>query len=562
LEIWYNYNKTVSSLKYLIFPDMPSSKTKTSKGSTGSKKSSSASGSDSKKKSTKKTATNKKKTSSSKKETRSREGFKKTKIPIKVMNTPEVEEDRELQPVPETIAQTQESSNGIKPPSKEDTRNEKEEAEELQEEEQEEEKAEDNISDEEFFSDVSEEEDGTPEEPFSDADEGEDNNQKKSKPSKKPLSFNLYRKIAITFVILTLILLGGVAYFSLPSLEISIDPEREVVNNSIPVDIYNQDKSDSSQVSQPALAGVVDSMEIEEKKKFQSTGAQTIGKEIEGKVRIINNYSQDQPLVRTTRLLSPGGKLYRINEQVVVPAGGSVEVGIYTEEPSPEMAIDPTKFNIPGLWAGLQDDIYAQSEESFEYRVKIERYVQQSDIDKALEEIRDDLEEKAESEFGDSYKGKDRVVFRINEDSVKTTVDAEAGEEKDEFEVAVSGEVNIVALDNKKMLDLASRNLSTLVAGQTNLAEVDQESFSFDWNDFNKDKGVATINVSFSGEVAPSSNAEIVNKEEIVDLNKEQLVSYLEGKDSIKDYEIDFFPSFMQKVPNLSDRIEINIQTQ
>lgn len=80
-----------------------------------------------------------------------------------------------------------------------------------------------------------------------------------------------------------------------------------------------------------------------------------------GTVSIINNYSVDQPLVATTRLLSQAGVLFRTDETVTVPAGGSVTVPVYADQAGADGNIGPSKFEIVALWDGLKDNIYAES---------------------------------------------------------------------------------------------------------------------------------------------------------------------------------------------------------
>ncbi len=80
-----------------------------------------------------------------------------------------------------------------------------------------------------------------------------------------------------------------------------------------------------------------------------------------GTVTIVNNYSANQPLVATTRLLSTEGVLFRTAETVTVPAGGEVEVEVYADQAGSSGNIGPSKFEIVALWQGLKDKIYATS---------------------------------------------------------------------------------------------------------------------------------------------------------------------------------------------------------
>jgi hypothetical protein len=87
-----------------------------------------------------------------------------------------------------------------------------------------------------------------------------------------------------------------------------------------------------------------------------------------GSVRIINNSSQPQALIRTTRLMTSDNKIYRLNQSIVVPAYEHVMVEVYADAPGSEYAISPTQFIIPGLDASLQSMIYAVSDVTFSMR--------------------------------------------------------------------------------------------------------------------------------------------------------------------------------------------------
>ncbi len=514
-----------------------------------------------------------------KKSSSAKKSFKKAKIPVRVFNTPEIEEDKKLYPVPEIKSDTKpdaEEKSSLAEESLEVTENTLE-----KEVEKDEVLPEKLIKKEETAHEEANEKDekGKKKPSFAllgflsgSEKEGEGKKKKKStkekdKPKKKTtntggviVSFNLYRKIAYSFIILTLLLLLGVAYFSFPSLKIAIKPNIDTINDTVSIEIHDGEGGSGLDEADFSVNGVVDRISVEESKKYQSTGARTIGREIEGEVTIINNYSREQPLVESTRLLSPGGKLYRISETVSVPAGGSVTVDIYSDDPGPEKAIGPTNFTIPGLWAGLQNDIYAESNEGFEYRVHTRRYIQQSDIDKALENIRKDLENKMKSKFGHSYMGNDKVMFRMSEDLIDTSVTNEAGEEVDEFEVEISASVDVVALKQEDLISLAQARLTSLSPESHYLLSFDTERIVYNWEKFDHEESLATIDFSFQGDISPKDASYIVNKNDLLNLSQEQLVSHLSQNPDIKEYRVSFRPSFIKKAPNLSDRIDISLE--
>jgi hypothetical protein len=76
------------------------------------------------------------------------------------------------------------------------------------------------------------------------------------------------------------------------------------------------------------------------------------------KIIIYNNYEKDQFLVSTTRVIAPDNKIFRISNTVTVPANSSAAVDLYSDDGYDFDYLKNSKFTIPGLRVGLQDDIY------------------------------------------------------------------------------------------------------------------------------------------------------------------------------------------------------------
>jgi hypothetical protein len=84
-----------------------------------------------------------------------------------------------------------------------------------------------------------------------------------------------------------------------------------------------------------------------------------------GTVEIFNELNLVQPLVATTRLLTPDGILFRIQNGVTVPANGSVKVVAKADKKGASGNIPPTSFTIPGLSAVRQKSVYAKNTSHF-----------------------------------------------------------------------------------------------------------------------------------------------------------------------------------------------------
>lgn len=381
-------------------------------------------------------------------------------------------------------------------------------------------------------------------------EENEENGESKKRP------VNIYRRIAYIFSLATVILLAVIFYFSVVKVTISISPQQEHLSGSLIVDVYDKD-SGSLPSGDNIIEGSVKELEIEQIGEYSASGTEVIGKEVTGRVNLINNYDRSQQLVATTRLLSPDNKLFRLKNTVTVPAGGQIEAEVYADEPSREAAIAPATFKIPGLWAGLQEKIYAESKEPMIYAEKVKKHIQQSDIDGGVYDLKQKLLEKAKNEISGNYQNYDQVLYNIDESSTDKTVSGEAGDEQETFTITMKTKVVVAAFKDEKIYLLAQKKLAALMPDDKKLADFEKSKIKYALNGFDAEGGTAAVSATFTGDVSLKDGNNIIDKEKIIGLNRGQLEAYLNGVKEIGDYEIKFYPSFINKVPNLVDRIEI-----
>jgi len=368
-------------------------------------------------------------------------------------------------------------------------------------------------------------------------------------------SVSIYRKIAYFFVALVAALLVFIFFFSVVKTTIVLIPDQERIQNNVVFDIYDQSMNGAGE---KAIKGIVKKVDLEDEKDFPATGKKVIGQEAVGKVIIYNNYNKNQPLVATTRLLSSDNKLFRIKETVNVPAGGSAEAEIYADDPTPDSEIGPSRFTIPGLWAGLQDKIYAESKEGIVYQKKTQNLVTKEDIDNAIRELKQNLTQKAQAQLTGDVQFSE-VIYNVDEASIKTEIDAKVDEEKDGFKAKIQGSVVIVAFEGKQAIDLAKQKLNTSVSTNEEVLSFNDD-IDYALTNFDLQQGTASVNATFEGKVSLKENSEIIDKNKIVGLKKDQLEAYLGSLPGISGYEVKFYPSFIKKVPKLTDRIDIQIK--
>lgn len=380
----------------------------------------------------------------------------------------------------------------------------------------------------------------------------ENNSQSVSKNiPEKTKSINLYKKMVYRFLFLTVVLLLFVSYFSFVKLDITVHPERNDISGSLNFYAY----SNGEQINlDRAIKSSINKIEIEEKGVFESSGEKNSGGEIVGRVKIINNYSKNQPLVATTRLLSSGDKLFRIKDTVNVPAGGSVEVDVYADTVAEDMAIDPDKFIIPGLWSGVQDKIYAESYQKFEFVKDSKKYIMEKDIKDATESLNKKILEQSRIKAQSAIGSGKQYVLSIDQNSAVVNQSKKIGEETPSFEISVKNIVNLISFETEDIVRLAKQKLS-METGQ-DVSEIDADSFVYELVNFNSAKNLAEIKVSFSARTLLGSK-DFINKKHLSNLNRKQIEAYLDNIKEIKSYELKFTPGFVERSPLLLDKIKI-----
>ena len=383
-------------------------------------------------------------------------------------------------------------------------------------------------------------------------------------------NLNLYRRLVWKFVILTAVLLAAVAYFSFSQLTVLITPKGEVITDAILLKVSPAQPASalasSTQVSpsdatDPRLpiAGAVQALNVSSSKDYPSSGQELNGtqEQVMGTVTLINNYNKNQALVATTRLLSADNKLFRLVNAVNIPAGGQVTAQIYADKPSQEMAIGPSTFSIPGLWLGLQDKIYARSDQAFVFQQKITKFVNPSDLQAAATDIKNVLLAQAQAQT--AALGGDWLYDTSAPATV--TFNAKAGDLKDNFMATATAQIIAVSFSKAEALKLAQAKLNLLVPDDKTLTEFKPEDVTYSLESYNPQDGSATVRASFTGTMMLKSDATIIDRSQLLDLNQAQIDNYLRNFPEVESYELHFFPPFIHKAPSLVDRITIKINT-
>ena len=195
-----------------------------------------------------------------------------------------------------------------------------------------------------------------------------------------------------------------------------------------------------------------------------------------------------------------------------------------------------------------------------EYKEKVKITIEQKDIEQAANDLKLALVVKTKNQIDNDFKSYDQVIYEIDNNTLTQQVDSKVGEEKEQFNLTIKTMVTVVAFADEKIFELAKQKLVSSLADDKELINFNKKDVTYSLDNFDLNQGVATIKTSFIGKITLKKDAELIDKNKIFGLTNEQLSQYLNNIPEIAGYEIKFQPSFIKKVPNLIDRIKIEIK--
>ncbi len=362
----------------------------------------------------------------------------------------------------------------------------------------------------------------------------------------------LYRNISVFFVAITVILMVIVFLFFYNQATIIITSEKKDINLSFNLEVKPAPTADEL-AEKDVVAGSLAIKEIEVEGEFPVTTTKTVASGLVGRVKIVNELSKDQPLVKTTQLQAVSGVIVRTNDQVVVPAGGSVFVDVYPKEPETFSNVEPGRLTIIKLNPANQVKVYAMAESILTAEPREVKVLADSDISRAKDELVTEATEKLRAEF--NLAGAEKIATQV----IDFKADQETGAETETFKFKLKLAGKYLEMDNQQLANLISRKAQNL-----NLAGVQIKNINFNDLDYviteeNLNGGVL-VKINYALEAVIDKDNPILATENFVGKDIEEARQYLLDYDLIKDANIVVSPSWNKKLPKNGNKIKIIIK--
>ncbi|MCX6715252.1 MAG: hypothetical protein NTX72_05585 [Candidatus Uhrbacteria bacterium] len=362
----------------------------------------------------------------------------------------------------------------------------------------------------------------------------------------------LYRRIALAFIVVVAAVLLVVMYLSTMQAVIHVKPVAKDFSSDLIV------HTALTPIDETDIRGIVISGTMNKTKTFAPSGEGA--KQVEGKsagtVTFSNKTNTPQALVATTRLLSSGNVLFRLDKSVVVPAGGSIDAVVHADKVGVTGDVAAGHFIIPGLNTIKQTQIFADSKVAFTGGVQsvavVSKVELQKSVDALKEEITNDAKDMLRTQAG---KGFDGEVFAADITNQKSSIQPDT--ESKSYDVTETVTITGVFYDRAALKQLFSQHLYDGLGQGQDFAGTKVDDMQVTIDQYDSVQKVASLHAHLDGKMIITRTNKALDVGRFVGMSADDVSKTLVGNGVAESVKVDFFPFWLNKIPRLKDHIYI-----
>lgn len=362
----------------------------------------------------------------------------------------------------------------------------------------------------------------------------------------------LYRRIAGGFFILAVLLVGGAFLMTFKSATITVIARPRAVEVSA-VATVGATVEDMGMMKGAVLVGQETFV-----KSYTPETEKELPAQAEGTVTLVNNTDRNQPLVATTRLLSADGILFRLRENTVVPAEGQISARVYADQPGGHGNIGPSRFTIPGLWEGLQKDIYAESSAPMAGGIKKVGIVGQADVDRALADFSTAFKEYAFAKALEQHATYTGVALQLQDIAVTYDEDV-VGTEVDSITVQGTATVVAVGYDTQEAALWIDAKAREKYATQDTTIIIPDVPPHVTVESYDATEKTARIVVQRTAAVQVNTESPLLESSLFMGKGMEEIQRIIGGLPGVDAVKVEFFPQWSTIAPGSPDKITVTV---
>jgi len=378
--------------------------------------------------------------------------------------------------------------------------------------------------------------------------------------SKRLLSFN---RVVVFFVGIGVLLLATAMYLILPKANIKLLLKEVPIKVAIPVAI-------SKNISSPNFANGIIPGQYFLLTKSGSKAIETLSDSANlplkagGAIYIYNAYSAaPQKLVAQTRFETKDGKIFRIQNPVIVPGAkmsgtklvpSSIKVNVVSDAAGEEYLIGPSYFTIPGFkgspkYAGF----YAESTESMT-PIQNNSTLSSQKIEKTKEDLKNELANELKNDTLNTFKDSDLKLI----DGASTVKIDEFKADSQTISMKITWQA--VFFKEKDFRALVDYSVSNKYPDLKNFDFQDSITYpQATKSDFKKGE----IFFTFELDKANAFAADLAGlKKELAGLDENGMRNVISNKNFINNATISLWPFWVKQAPGNPDKINITLDKQ
>lgn len=362
----------------------------------------------------------------------------------------------------------------------------------------------------------------------------------------------VYRIIALTFLVITLVLFAVVIFTMLKKTEIIINAKEDTKTINLLITAEKQKQNTDS------LPAIVTSTKFYWSEEYYPTATRQIDSIATGKAIIYNKTSLNQPLVKTTRLLNPDGILFRLKNRITVPANGQILAEVYADQQGMTGDIGPSQFIIPGLSESKQNVIYAESKEVMTGGSGKIGIISKDNYDSAKLDFAEKTKEAFVKQYAIKIPGLDKQIIQI--DFLDATSTSKIGEESTKFSIYGTSTIALVLYNNNDLAEILNKKVASIIDTNSEKILTINSNPSLSIESIDKINNSAQLRITTDATITLDANTPALEKAHFLNKQKAEIERYIVSLPHVTNMDINFTPSWINKTPGIADKLKIIVK--
>ncbi|MBI4994771.1 hypothetical protein HZC21_03965 [Candidatus Peregrinibacteria bacterium] len=427
---------------------------------------------------------------------------------------------------------------------------------------------------------------------------------KKKKQSAKETRLVLItpnKQALFTLILVSVLLLLAIAYIALPGATIYITPRSSIVDASFNVNFMDAEKNrdilENSYSNTFSIATFpINPPPFTKKITYNSTGKIFKGSNASGIITVINLSSNPWDLVAKTRFQTEDGIIFRLINNVRVPAAkgnepGTLAVQVTADEFDANGQVVGERGNIPSskfFLPGLKNEenkrkLYGESKNPMTGGItSVTKIITKNDVEAAMNKVKTLIAKEAVQDLKNYLEEQnlvkktylsvlaDRHVIKVSEPTITATDDL-TGKEADQFELNVTYSASGIAFDRNQLNNMLKERLTNRVDPDKKIVQINENDLSYKFLDEDENGGKVRLTVTIRAiqiyELDPEkeNGHRFLKKitDHILGLRVKEASNYLQQQtDEIAKVEIKLWPVWAPTIPNIADNIKFVIKEE